>query len=217
MATLALASLDEEPNYSFVEAAQYLRLAPQETLRWVREGVVIGPSTGVSFNTLLELHILKGLRKDYKLPLQRIRKALNEYRRTETSIHPLLDPRLETDGIQMFLHDGDEYFNLNRARQMGMPEILSTYLRRIDRLPNGEMQFFPFVVRDVDDEPRTIQISPRISFGRPVLAGTGIATEVIAGRFRARDSIAELASEYEVSPTLIEDAIRWELPHLNAA
>jgi uncharacterized protein (DUF433 family) len=129
----------------------------------------------------------------------------------------LLDPRIETDGCHLFLHRGDEYANLNRSKQLGFPQILSTYLRRIDRLADGGLNFFPFIVgRDVL-EPRTIQISPEIAFGRPVLAGTGIATDVIAGRFRARDSISDLAEEYGVPASIIEDAIRWEIPYLNAA
>lgn len=209
--------LNETPNYSVIEAAMYLRLKPGDVRRWIDEKIIPASHGGISFHNLLELHILKGLRKESALPLQRIRKALEAYSRTENSAHPLLDPRLETDGIHLFLHDGDEYFNLNRYRQMGLPQILRAYLKRIDRLANGEIKFYPFVVGEDAAEPRTIQMAPNVAFGRPVLAGTGIATDVIAGRFRARDSIVDLAEEYEVPASLIEDAIRWELPHLNAA
>jgi uncharacterized protein (DUF433 family) len=207
----------EVPNYSSVEAALYLRLKPQDVRRWVNEEVVRSPSGGISFLNLLELHILKGLRKEFGLPLQRIRVALEEYSQTEYSDHPFLDPRLETDGIHLFLHNGDEYLNLNRPRQRGLPQILSTYLQRIDRPSNGKLRFFPFIVNEDAAEPRSIQMSPEVAFGRPVLAKTGIATDVIAGRFRARDSIADLAEEYGVPVSMIEDAVRWELPHLNAA
>lgn len=209
--------LNETPNYSFMEAATYLRLRPSDVQRWVSQGAIEASSGGVSFHNLLEMHILKGLRKQSGLPMQRIRTALAEYRQTERTQHPLLDPRLETDGIHLFLHEGEEYVNLNRGRQLGIPQILATYLRRIDRMETGEKLFFPFVVTEEATEPRIIQISPRIAFGRPVLAGTGISTEVIAGRFRSRDSIADLAEEYGVEPAIIEEAIRWETPQLNAA
>jgi uncharacterized protein (DUF433 family)/DNA-binding transcriptional MerR regulator len=207
----------EVSNYSSAEAALYLRLKPQDVRRWLQEGLVRPQSGGVSFLNLLELHILKCLRKEFALPLQRIRRALDEYNQTENSDHPFLDPRMETDGIHLFLHDGGEYMNLNRPKQLGIPQILSTYLRRIDRLSDGGLTFFPFIVGRDSDEPRTIQISPSIAFGRPVLADTGIATDVIAGRFKARDSISDLADEYGVSASVVEDAIRWELPYLNAA
>jgi uncharacterized protein (DUF433 family) len=207
------------PNYSSVEAALYLRLKVHDVRRWVGEGLVQSPSGGISFLNLLELHILKGLRRQFGLPFQRIRRALEEYRdeygQTGHSDHPFLDPRLETDGIHLFLHDGDEYLNLNRSLQRGIPQILSTYLRRIDRLVNGEFHFFPFIVGEDAHEPRSVQITPSIAFGRPVLAKTGIATDVIAGRFRARDSISDLAEEYGVTSALIEDAVRWELAQVN--
>ena len=206
----------ELANYGPVEAALYLRLPVYDVRRWINEGVIAAPKGGISFLNLLELHILKGLRRQFRLPFQRIRRALEEYVKTEPFHRPLLDPRLETDGIHLFIHDGDEYLNLNRSRQLGIPQILSTYLQRIDRLDNHEFRFFPFVVAEEPEEPRTIQMSPRVAFGRPVLANTGITTEVIAGRFRARDSISDLAEEYGVPIPMIEDAVRWELPQLSA-
>jgi uncharacterized protein (DUF433 family)/DNA-binding transcriptional MerR regulator len=210
-------SLMEVPNYSLIEAAHYLRLKPHDIRRWINDEIIRASSKGLSFQNILELHILKGLRKETGLPMQRIRKALQEYGQTENTRHPLLDRRLETDGLHLFLHDGDEYFNLNRSRQMGFPQILSAYLTRIDRLENGEFVYFPFITSEDADEPRTIQMTPSVAFGRPVLAKTGIATDVIVGRFRARDTISDLAEEYGVSPAMIEDCVRWELPQLNAA
>jgi uncharacterized protein (DUF433 family) len=204
----------EVTNYSMVEAGLYLRLKPQEVRRWTKEGILCSSNGGISFFNLLELHILKCLRKEFGLSMQRIRRALDEYNLIEHSDHPFLDPRMETDGIHLFLHDGDEYMNLNRPKQRGIPQILSSYLRRIDHLADGGMTFYPFVVGQDLHEPRSIQISPSIAFGRPVLADTGIATDVIAGRFRARDSVTDLAEEYGVPVSMVEDAIRWELPYL---
>ena len=53
-------------------------------------------------------------------------------------------------------------------------------------------------------------IDPNVSFGRPVLAGTGIPTAVIAERFNAGETIAELIEDYNRTPTEIEEAIRCE-------
>jgi uncharacterized protein (DUF433 family) len=203
-------ALNEAPNYSIPETAHYLRLKQQEIRRWIDIEVVRTSGKGLSFFNLLELHTLKGLRKGTGLSMQRIRKALAEFSAMESSAHPLLDPRLETDGLHLFLHDGDAYLNLNRAGQMGLAEILSTYLKRIDRFDSGEMIFFPFIASEDADEPRTIQMAPQIAFGRPVLANTGIAVDIIAGRFRARDTVSDLAEEYGVPPRLIEEAIRLE-------
>jgi uncharacterized protein (DUF433 family)/DNA-binding transcriptional MerR regulator len=207
----------ETPNYSISEAAHYLRLKPENVRRWIADGLAGGSARGLSFQNVLELHVLKGLRRQTGLPMQRIRQALEELSRVFETRHPLLDSRLETDGLHLFLHDGPEYLNLNRSRQLGLPQILGTYLQRIDGLESGNPVYFPFVTNESSDDPRSIQISPTIAFGRPVIAHTGISTEVIVGRFRARDSISELAEEYGISATTIEDCLRWELPRLNAA
>lgn len=60
------------------------------------------------------------------------------------------------------------------------------------------------------NEPKLIQITPVVGFGKPVIAGTGISTAVVASRFNGRESVPDLASEYGVSPQQIEEAIRWE-------
>jgi uncharacterized protein (DUF433 family) len=56
-----------------------------------------------------------------------------------------------------------------------------------------------------------VVIDPRISFGRPVLAGSGIPTAVIADRYKAGESVDELADDYGRKRLEIEEAIRCEL------
>ncbi|HEX3966418.1 MAG TPA: DUF433 domain-containing protein, partial [Edaphobacter sp.] len=97
-------------------------------------------------------------------------------------------------------------------------EFVSLYLHRIQRDDRGRVaRLYPFVVADRESEPKNISISPTVSFGKPVLAGTGISTSVIVGRFNARDSVADLAREYNVMPAVLEDAIRWEMNKGKAA
>jgi uncharacterized protein (DUF433 family) len=72
-------------------------------------------------------------------------------------------------------------------------------------------KLFPFTRKRRSDDPKVIVIDPSLSFGRPVLVGTGIATAVIAGRFKAGESISALAKDYGRKVLAIEEAIRWEL------
>ncbi len=69
---------------------------------------------------------------------------------------------------------------------------------------------YPFTRRQREDEPKVVEIDARISFGRPVLVGTGIPTAVIAERHKGGETIAELAGDYHRSATEIEEAIRCE-------
>jgi uncharacterized protein (DUF433 family) len=63
----------------------------------------------------------------------------------------------------------------------------------------------------------TVVIDPEVQFGRPVLVGTGIPTLVIADRYKAGESIAELARDYDRAEEEIQEAIRCELPLASAA
>jgi uncharacterized protein (DUF433 family) len=101
--------------------------------------------------------------------------------------------------------------NLSRKSQKEFREFVALYLQRIQRNEAGRVsRLYPFIIAEREDEPKTISISPTVSFGKPVLSGTGISTSVVAGRFSARDSLQELAEEYQVDIRILEDAIRWE-------
>ena len=204
----------DAPAYSGRQASHYVGV-PYQTLRgWIgQDGLISTPQPNVlSFNNLAEAHILKAMRKTHQLSFQKIRKALSELSQIRKTDHPLLDESFETDGISLCIREEDQIINLSKSRQREFLEFVSLYLNRIGRDSNGvATQLYPFITRDDENEPKHISISPKVSFGRPVLVGTGVSTSVIAGRFAARDSIADLASEYEVDSRILEDAIRWEM------
>jgi len=85
-------------------------------------------------------------------------------------------------------------------------------LRRIERDREGfAVRLYPFTSTRHTDEPKLVVIDPHISFGRPVLVGTGIATAVIAERYKAGESVDELMDDYGRGRLEIEEAIRCEL------
>lgn len=213
-------SLSDRAAYGFPEASEYLRLSYGRLRDWTSAEGLVTPasSAGLSFNNLLELHVLSSLRNQHGLSLQRIRRALDEVKKHLHSEHPLLIARFPTDGMDLFLEEATAVINLSRGSQLALRNVISLYLHRIEWDPAGlARRFFPFIAAARRDDPKHISLSPDISFGKPVLAGTGISTAVIAGRFAARDSIASLAEEYGVAHQIIEDAIRWEVPKVKAA
>lgn len=202
-----------------LEAAHYVRL-PYQTLRYWTKGrgsvePIIPLASSVpprlSFMNLMECYVLGGMRRDYNLRIPKIRTALRNLAKLYSSPHPLVDKQLETDRVNVFIREfGNELLNLNDPEQRSFKEILETNIERIERGPEGGLVFFPFVEKRSRSEPKIIMISPAISFGRPVISGTGIPTAVIASRFHARESIGELAKEYGRTDKEIEEAIRWE-------
>lgn len=213
-------SVFDQPAYSCSQAAQYLGLSTSTLRGWIADDGLVAPAREnvLSFNNLAEAHVLKAMRRVHLLPLQRIRKALGELARTRQTTHPLLDEAFETDGVDLCIREEADVLNLSKHSQREIREFVSLYLYRIQRNEEGTVtRLYPFIVAERADEPKPISISPIVSFGKPVLAGTGISTSVIAGRFTARDSLHDLAAEYQVDIATLEDVIRWELSKGKAA
>jgi uncharacterized protein (DUF433 family) len=91
-----------------------------------------------------------------------------------------------------------------------LQKLILHRLERVDVLDGVPMRLYPFTRDPADDSPRLIEINPQIRFGRPTVAGKGVPTDVIFERFRAGDSSAELADDYDISTSEVDEAIRYE-------
>jgi uncharacterized protein (DUF433 family) len=218
-----------------VEAAHYLNL-PASTLRaWCvgqpysykgeerqfRAIIRLDGSrgNGLSFLNLVEAHVLAAMRRIHGVPLPKVRKALDYVIEYLNVTRPLANARFETDGVDLFVRRLNKLVNVSHDGQIAMEGILKTHLRRIERDPAGvPIKLFPFTrIQATADAPRPVEMDPRIAFGRPVLRGRGVPTAVLADRFKAGDTLGELAEDYETSTAEIEEAIRCELDRRAAA
>ena len=220
------------PAYSMAEAAHYLRM-PEETLRsWVlgRFYPVAGQSKRsrplihlddpkrqyLSFINLVEAHVLAAIRRRHGVKLPKVRTALDYVKRQIQIEPPLIDQTFQTDRLDLFVERYGDLINASRKGQRAMKEIISVYLRRIERDAKGlPIKLYPFT-RDTQSDvapqsdPRVVVMNPAVSFGRPVIAGTGIPVSSIYERYRAGDSVAELAQDFRLDTSAIEEAIRCE-------
>lgn len=209
----------ELPLYGLSEAALYLRV-PIKTLEyWVFGRKPISPMIraaskqprALSFMNLLECHMLASMRSLYDLRLPKIRRAVAHLNKTSGFAHPLIEQPLYTNRIDLLIKEIDSLVNLSRGGQLAIPEIVEAHLERVEYDKKvGAFKFYPFVRERSATEPKFIVINPALGFGKPVIAGTGISTAVIASRFNARESVPELAKEYGLEEKQIEEAIRWE-------
>ena len=216
------------PSYRIAETAHYLGI-PLATLRAWTLGQAYATRTGprlfaplisiaqrkpplLSFLNLVEVHVLDAIRREHKLSLQKVRKALRYLAERYPSTHPLADERFMTDGLDLFIARYGQLINISQAGQLAIRELLEAHLRRIERDSAGiPIKLYPFTRKHDTHEPKCIVIDPRISFGRPVLVGTGIATAVITERYKAGESVDDLAEDYGRDRLGIEEAIRCEL------
>ena len=219
------------PAYGIDEAALYLQI-PKATLRsWVAgrkyrvqsgaertfEPLIHPPVDDglllLSFFNLVEAHVLSSIRQFHQVDLFRVRRAIDFVEKKLGTRHPLAQQAFLTDGQDLFIHELGELIVASAGGQKAMGEVLDAHLRRIERDERGvAARLFLFSrggERSADD-PRTVLVDPRVSFGRPVLAGTGIPTAVISERFKAGESIEALAADYDRSAMEIEEAVRCE-------
>jgi uncharacterized protein (DUF433 family) len=220
------------PAYPVAEAAHFLRM-PESTLRsWVlgRSYPVAGHSNRsrpvitlddprrqyLSFINLVEAHVLAAIRRRHDVKLPKVRTALDYVRRQFKIERPLIDEAFQTDGLDLFVSRYGELMNASREGQREMKEIISVYLKRIERDAKGfPIKLHPFTRNTESNaspksDPRVVVMSPAVSFGRPVIAGTGIPVSSIYERYKAGDSVAELAQDFRLDTSAIEEAIRCE-------
>ena len=208
----------ESPIYGITEAAHYLRVPHNTLVYWVKGGGSVPPlirlagsdPSRLSFMNLLECHMLSSMRAIYDVRIPKVRKALATLAKYVQHKHPLVEQAFRTNRRDLFIEHLGQVVNLSRDEQILIPGVMELYLERIERDPKGLFKFYPFVMERTHREPKLIQINPAVGFGKPVIAGTGISTAVIASRFNAREPIGDLASEYGVTPRQIEEAIMWE-------
>ena len=217
------------PTYSVLEAANHLRVPKSTISYWAAPPNPYSPLTVVepasdtlptllSFLNLAELHVLSTLRRKHKLKMQSIREAilyLSEEAESEIEKrHPLLSPGLQTDGTSLFLEIYGRLTNVSFGGQLAMQRMLYVALSRISRDDYGlPIKIYPLARHySIDDAPTIVSIDPQRSWGRPVIDGTGLATQIIGERFNLGESIEDLVKDYDRPRREIEEAIRWEMP-----
>jgi uncharacterized protein (DUF433 family) len=111
--------------------------------------------------------------------------------------------------VDLFVDHYAKLINVTGQGQLALRELLKGSLQRIERDPTGPAsRLYPWLRRP--DEPREVEINPLLAFGRRVLSGTTITTEILGERFRAGDTIDHLAKEYRLARGKVEAALRWE-------
>lgn len=231
MAFDAPADLYSRPAYRVREAAQILALPQSTAEAWCFGHDYLRKKDGtrkrfsrvievaderarlLSFVNICELHVLSAIRRRHGVKLQAVRSAV-DFVRSELGVdRPLASSRFLTNGLGLFVEHAGDLLNVSKQGQFAMREDFERALTRIEFGKTGApVLLFPFTRESPLelDQPKTVLVDPVRSFGRPVLAKAYVRTEVIQDRFRAGDSIAEMAVDYRVSVDYIEEALRFE-------
>jgi hypothetical protein len=194
----------EVPAYTVPIAARYLHMSPATLRTWVagysyhkadgslaRQPHVIAPAKRVqgrpylSFVNLVEAHVLLSIRRVHEISLPKVRRSLRFINRHFDTPHPFVSEQFATDGIDLFLEKFGRLITVDREGQTTIREALEGRLQRIDYVAGFARRLFPVVRSEsepIAKQPKIVVIDPRLSFGRPVVDGTGVPIAEIAER-----------------------------------
>jgi uncharacterized protein (DUF433 family) len=192
--------------YSISEAIRLTRLKPQRVREWFSERAsgqtrrpsfrsdyqAVGGDRALSFHDLVEFFIAGQLR-DRGVSLQTLRQvqeALQVHLRTR---HPFCRREVLTQGGQVLTFGldkpGEEEMIEVLSRQRVFPDILLPFLQKIDYDEVTEMAR-RWCIADL------VVIDPAICLGKPIIAGVGITTAVLAASYQANNQNAELVADW---------------------
>ncbi len=197
------------------EAARHLRM-PESTLdNWLAASKAGDPLVHavaperrgwprVPFVGVIEAYVLRSLR-DLGMPLADIRKAGEIVRAEFDDPYALASKRIATDGVAVFVRLADDSLVHARDSQGAIREVLDGYLRYIEWSSDGSPKRLRLLQYPTEAE---VVIDPRFGWGSPVLDRNKVKVDDIVALWRAGESIKQVADEYDLTESAVEDVLR---------
>jgi uncharacterized protein (DUF433 family) len=207
------------PIFTLREAAGYLDVPKSTIHAWARPAtgeplITVFPRKGklatVPFIGFAEAYVLAAFRQA-RVPLQRIRTAVDALARSIGLEHALASKRLCTGGAGVLYdyaaernEDDLQAIVVVRNGQRQFSEVVRDYLKRITYASDG----WASRVRLPSYQRAEVVVDPRVAFGLPLVVHGGARVEDLVDRFVAGDTLADIAFDFDVRPAELEDVIR---------
>lgn len=218
------------PIYTVAEGSRHLGV-PESTFRswshgYVRERPAGKPIQGKPFITtvpskkghpiipfvgLVEGTVAASFRRA-GVSLQHIRRALDVLEKEIGLGHALASRHLFTDGARILFDyakaTDDEELAVVVTGQRVFADIVRDYLTRIRYAQDdyAAQLILPITSR------RLIEVDPKRNFGKPRFIGNGVPVDAVIDRFKAGESLASVAADFDLDPADIEDVLRAAIP-----
>src|SRR5665213_996716 len=162
----------------------------------------------LSFRDLIELRFVKAFRA-FGLSLPTIRECFKRAVQEVQDDRPFSTQRFRTDGKSIFLDitsnlPEGEMIDL-RWRQRVFRSMIEPSLKDLEFDAAVVARWFPLGITR-----RTVVLDPARAFGRPIIKGAGVPTEVIAEAVKIEGSVERVAKLYEMVPAEVRDAQEFE-------
>ena len=161
----------------------------------------------LGFRDLIELRFVQAF-IEAGLNLLTIRNCLNYARECVDDPHPFSTRRFQTDGKTIFLDSAEraednQLLDLKK-RQYVIKRVIERSFKDLDIENDAVSRWRPFKGKS------SIVIDPERAFGQPMVAKYGVPTVVLSQAVLAEGSVSTVARLYEVSVSVIRDAVAYE-------
>ena len=210
------------PRYGFAEADRLARVSTGTSKRWTR-GYSYESSAGervrkppvsrtqpsrdvaVSFADLIEVAAIHGLR-DLGFSLVQIRQIVESCQELFASDRPLLFHLFKADGRDAFVQgaEGVLVSVLRGKRRTAWDDVLDPFLATVDYQDGWAHRWWP------QGRSKQVVIDPDFGYGLPVVAGTGVRTEILVERSEVGETIDQIAADFGIPVESVRDALQFE-------
>ena len=219
----------QRPIYSYAEADRIAGATRGTAKRWLRgyeykvgdepvsappvtQGLSHPASPGVSFFDLVEIAAI-GRLKGVGWSLHAIRGAVMACQQMFDLPRPLVTERFKTDGSDFFVQWDGSLVEVGIGRHRGeraWDEVLGPFLATVEYEGDYVRRWWPI------GQNRRVVIDPDFGFGLPVIAGSGVRTEIVYEQVRAFVPQRRIARDFNVDLEDVEHAIQFEASRVPA-
>ena len=144
--------------------------------------------------------------KGHGFTLNQIRRIVEDRQDLLGVPRPLTTLKFKTDGYEIFVNQGDALLGLDKKKGLrAWNQILEPFLKDLDYTGAFVSRWWP-LGRD-----KPIVVDPDYGYGLPVVADSGVRTEIILERFQAGDLKEQIAEDFNLDPIEVERALQFEL------
>ena len=197
-------------GYTFRKGGEQHRMPPL----WQPQLAAISDHLEIGFRDLVELRFVKAF-VDAGVGLLAIRNCLDYARQLVTDDRPFSTRRFKTDGQTIFLESiskasEPELLDLKK-RQYVFGKVVERTFKDLDIEDDAVVRWRPYKGK------KSIVIDPQRAFGQPVAAASGVPIIALAEAVASEGSVEKVARLFEVTPSVVRDAVSYQTTLQRAA
>lgn len=201
------------PSYRASDAARYVRAHPSTISAWLYRHDLNLPErtkgSPLSYLELVEVAFVAFFRR-LEISMKRITDARSYIAQNIASEYPFAEHTFKTEGFHILMNydEFDPYANWDSVivadaqGQLAWTDLMGERFAEFDYEHEIAIRWHP-AGRDSQ-----VTIDPRVAFGAPMVSG--LPTWVIRGRFDSGETIPEIADDFGIEETAVQDALAFE-------